>query len=313
MRWLFAAAGLAGFLWALAGCDAQSKGCRADSECGGGACVSGECRPIVIGSGGADAGANQDGGMTSNEDMTPVLPDGWSPDALAAACNFNGDGQIDRGELPAMVGLGGLFAVNAPNSTVTVNLATPWDFSAAVPSERKVFDQLIAPSGQWWSADFAGADFAQRIDDGQQLLGIYKMTPTSMQLLGVVSDQSGAQQTELKYATPVDVVRFPLKMGSAWTSESDVSGTTVGVATYAHEKHDFSVVARGNVKLPAGNFDTLRLRMQLTQTVGFYSTTQITYLHIAECYGSVARIRSGQDPMADPFDQATEYRRLASP
>lgn len=287
-------------------------GCRADSECGGGACVAGQCRPVVIGSGGADAGSD-DGGMMANEDMTPVIPDGWSPDQLAASCSFNGDGQIDRSELPAMVGLGGLFAVNASGSTVSVNLSQPWDFSAPVPSERKVFDQLISTSGQWWSADFTGADFAQRIDDGQQLLGVYKMTPTAMQLLGVVSDQSGAQQTELKYATPIDVIQFPLKMGSAWTSESDVSGTNDGVAMYAHETYDFSVDARGTAKVPDGNFDTLRLRMGYTQVWGALVTTQITYLHVAECYGSVARIRSRPNESMDPFNQASEYRRLASP
>jgi hypothetical protein len=305
-------AGLLGFAWALCGCSSQSTGCRSDAECGGGACVDGECRPVVLGGETANGGGD-DGGMTTPEDMVLVIPDGWNPDQLAASCTFNNDGVIDRSEMPAMVGLGGLFAVNASGSTVAVNLNTPWDFSAAVTGERKVFDQLISPSGQWWSSSFSNADFAQRIDDGQALWGVYKITPTALQLLGVVSDQSGAQQTQLSYATPIDVVRFPLKVGDSWSSESDVSGTADGVAMFAHEKYDFTVPARGNAKIPAGTFDTLRLRMGYTQTYGLLVTTRITYLHIAECYGMVARIRSQDNETQDPFDQAAEYRRLASP
>ena len=132
--------GLATALLAV-GCDALKQGCRLDSDCPGGACVVGD-------------------GATANVDLATPVPDGWSPDALAASCNFNGDGVIERGEEPFEVGLGALFAVNPAGMTVPVNnvpQAGVWDFSAPVSGEHETFDQLVSPSGAWWAGDFPTA------------------------------------------------------------------------------------------------------------------------------------------------------------
>jgi hypothetical protein len=64
--------------------------------------------------------------------------------------------------------------------------------------------------------------------------------------------------------------------------------------------------------VPAGSFDTLRLRMNYSETVGVYVTTRITYLYLAECYGAVARIRSQDNETSADFTTASEYRRLAT-
>jgi hypothetical protein len=53
--------------------------------------------------------------------------------------------------------------------------------------------------------------------------------------------------------------------------------------------------------------------MNYAQTEGLYSVTRVTYLHMAECYGAVARIRSTDNESSNDFTQAAEYRRLASP
>ena len=301
----------------LAGCDGKSAAtsCRGDQDCPSGLCIDGQCRPLLdLGQGPADGGGGDDAKAPASDLSTPI-PDGWSPDALAAACSFNNDGVIERSEAPFLVGLGALFAANASGSTVTVNL-TPvngvWDFSAAVPSERKVFDQLVSPSGTWWAGDFPGATYAERLDDSQPLYGVYKATPTSLELLGVVSEQNGAQKTELTYATPIDVLKFPLSQGMTWSSESNVSGLANGVAVAEHDKYVFTVDARGTTKAPAGSFDTLRLRFDYTQTIGFYTNSHITYLHLAECYGAVARVRSQDAETNADFTQAAEYRRLAT-
>lgn len=313
---LAALAALAGLALAACGCDALTQGCRDDFDCPGGACVAGACRPLV----GADleSGANADlaGGNVATGDMTLVVPDGWSPDALAASCTFNGDGVLQRSEAPFIVGLGGLFVVNPSGSTVSVNL-TPvngvWDFTAPVSGEGKVFDQLASPSGTWWATDFPTATHAERLEDGQSLWGVYRATDNALQLLGVVSDQGGLQRTELTYATPIDVLRFPLSTSSAWVSESDVTGFTDGVAYVGHDKYDLAVDLRGTTKVPAAQFDTLRLRISYAQQYGFLTTTRITYLHLAECYGAVARIRSQDNETSNDFNTAAEYRRLATP
>lgn len=294
-----------------AGCTASSRGaaCRSDSECAGGACVDGQCRPLA----GADLSVAE---LGAPADFATPIPDGWNPDALSAGCSFNNDGTITRAEEPFMVGLGALFAVNAPGTTVPVNVVAQngvWDFSAPVSSEGKQFDQLLSPSGQWWAADFPSATYGERIDDGQQAYGVFRVASDKLEMLGVVSDQGGFNKTELTYATPIVVLEFPFSVGTSWTSESDVSGTAGGVAFFAHEKYLFTVDVRGTTKAPAGSFDTLRIRMSYTQLYGALTTTRITYLHMAECYGAVARVRSRDDETANDFTQATEYRRLASP
>lgn len=300
--------------WTLAGgCGgAKSGGCRSDDDCGAGqACVVGECRTLA----GADLSAAVDLGGGAADFDVPV-PDGWSPDALAASCTFNGDGTITRAEESFTVGLGALFAVNPPGTTVPVNnvpVNGVWDFSAPVSNEQKNFDQLLSPNGQWWAADFPTATYAERIDDGQQAYGVFRVDADKLVMLGVVSDQGGVTRTELTYATPIVTLQFPFSVGSTWTSESDVSGVASGYAFFAHEKYVFSVDQRGTTKVPAASFDTLRVKMQYTQTYGALVTTRITYLHMAECYGAVARIRSQDNEPSADFTQAAEYRRLANP
>src|SRR4051812_38614099 len=135
---IMALAGCA-FVLALGGCGAGDKpGCHVDDDCAvGNVCVVGQCRPLS----GADlSGAANDLGAA---DFATPIPDGWNPDALTATCSFNGDGTITRAEEAFTIGLGALFAVNAPGTNVPVdNVAHSgtWDFSAAVSSEAKQFD-----------------------------------------------------------------------------------------------------------------------------------------------------------------------------
>ncbi len=310
-RQMCAAAALAALVGA--GCD-ESTGCRSDSECPGGACVVGMCRPLPDLGGGADAAGMPD--LAMGQFDAGASNDLAGNDAVAPICNTNGDGVIEASEAPFIVGLGALYVVNPPNSTVTVDLtakAGAWDFTAPVPGEQKVFDQLLPAGGQWWTADFPGATHAQKLADGQPLYGVYRATPAALKLLGIVSDTGGLQKTELTYATPIDVIRFPLKQGDTWTQTSGVSGFAQGVAVVgATDTYTFTVDARGTTKTPAGQFDTLRLRFDYKEVYGFAVTTRITYLHLAECFGAVARIRSQDGEQKADFTQAAEYRRLAT-
>lgn len=296
----------------LPACDVE-EGCRADEECPAGhACVVGECRPLI----GSDLSGvvPDDGG--SPPDLTDVIPDGWSSDQLVGTCSTNMDGVIDDTETPLVPGLGGIFVTNPGGTTVAVQLKPTggvWDYTAAPPGERKVFDQLRSPAGTWWAAEFPTATHAQRLDDNQPFWGVYRASSTALELLGVASETGGLQKTLLKYDTPIKVLTFPLAQDSQWTSESDVSGTAQGVFFAAREKYTFSVDARGTTKVPLGQFDTLRLRIDYRQSYGLYVTTRITYLHLAECWGAVARIRSKDNESSADFTEAAEYRRLGAP
>jgi hypothetical protein len=305
--------GLLGLLGS-SGCSKSQAGCRSDNECPGGACVVGQCRATT----GADLamGGSDGGDLGPMGDLATTPPDGWSPDA-APSCTIVSDGVITRAELPIQVGLGGLFAVNAAGSTVpvtTVPQSGGWDYSAAVSNERKVFDQLMSPSGAWWQGDFPEATYAERLDDSSGLLGIYQATPDALNLIGIVSETDAYPSTSLKYTTPIPLLKLPLMMGKSWMEGSDVTGLYQGVAVFGdHEDWKMTVDARGPTKVPLGTFDTLRVRIDYHQTYGFLDTTRIILLHMTECYGAVARLRSvDNEPSAD-FTQASEYRRLTVP
>jgi len=272
-----------GALAALGGCIASpSTSCRSDGDCGGGVCVAGACRSLA-----GDLRAGGDGGATpdfggSAADLRGSGGDlSLAGDAIAPTCNLNGDGVIDRTEAPFVVGLGGLFEVNAAGQNVPVSLArgtTTWDFTAATSSDHKVFDQLISPQSQWWSSSFPTATHAQILDDGQALFGVYRATSSALELLGVVSSQGGVTSTLLTYATPIPMLKFPISVGQSYTAESDVSGLASGVGFFAHEKYVFSVEKRGTTKVEAGDFDTLRMSVHYTQTYGLLITTRTIYL-----------------------------------
>jgi hypothetical protein len=302
--------GLVAFLLLLPACDPSGAGCRIDADCPGMACVNGMCKPLA----GADFAGASDAGM-GQADFSSGAPDGFTPDA-SPSCSLNGDGVLTRAEAPVMAGLGGLFAVNQSGSTVPVSMAKTngkWDLSQPVANERKSFSQLMSPAGTWWAADFPTATYAERLDDGGALLGVYRITTDALELLGVVSEQDGLQKTRLTYVTPIPVLKFPLQMGSTWQAESDVSGLNQGIFYAGHDSYGFSVVERGPTVVPLGQFDTLRLRLDARVTSGFVVLTRITYLYMAECYGAVARIRSRDNESSGDFTQATEYRRLAAP
>jgi hypothetical protein len=314
--WLALIAAAAALAFLAAACSSNSgMSCRGDNDCPGQACINGICRPIVGGQ--PDLSMIAPGSDGGDVDMAksplPPMDGGLGLDALAASCTFNSDGVIQRSEAPFLVGLGALYAVNASGTTVPVSESgSSWDFSSAVSNESKVFDQILSASGQWWSNDFPTATYAEILEDGQTTLGVYRASNDKLELLGLVSEQSGFQQTELTYSTPISILKFPISVGDHFTSESDITGTYQGIAFVGHDGYDVTVDKRGTTKVPAGSFDTLRIRLNYTQMVGFVTTTRITYLHLAECYGAVARVRSQDNESSNDFTQAAEYRRLAT-
>jgi hypothetical protein len=302
----------------LAGCGSGTTSCRVDSECGAGqTCLDGTC----IKSSDVDLATK----LQTPQDLAgadlalPGAPDGFSADAFTSGCAFNNDGIIQRGEIPAMPGLGGFFEVNPSGSTVTVAVDKDngaWDFSAAGSSDQHVFEGLGSPSGQWWSADFSKASYSQLVDEANEIYGVYEITDTQLLLLGLVSSSSSYPETEYTYATPIEVLKFPFTKGDTWTTTSTASGWAEGVYISpfapAVETWTTTVDDSGTVKTPLADFQALRVRVNFTQDYGT-ETTRIIYLWMAECYGAVARIQSQDGETSADFTTAAEYRRITVP
>ena len=125
-----------------------------------------------------------------------------------------------------------------------------------------------------------------------------------------MSPQEGFDKTELTYSPPVVVLAFPVTEGNSFSTDATVTGTALGIPVFYSELYQSNVDAHGTMKTPYGDFDVLRIGVSLTRTVGALVTEVRSYLFTAECFGTVASIRSNDNEAGSEFTTAAEVRRL---
>lgn len=239
------------------------------------------------------------------------------PDA-AASCRGNGDGVIDRSEVLFVPGAEVRYRVNPLGVGVVVNTAgmpgvgdaRVWDFSSA--DGEVVTLRLLDVSGQYFSGQFAGAQYAARLDPREPTLGVYRATDTAVQFLGAVSE-SASTRTMIKYDVPVELLRFPMRLNDTWSvTAMTVDSMVDGIPVASRDSYTMTVDAHGEVRLGALTFrDALRLRVELVQQFpAGMGRRRIQYLWLTECYGEIARISSLDGQVALEFTTAQEFRRL---
>jgi hypothetical protein len=276
--------------------------------------------------GGADAG--DAGDLDAGDTFAGDTSDAGSPDADGAGdsgsdadtssstCMPNHDGTIERSEVTLRPGLHATFRV-AQEVTVDTHGeeqgdgSRAWDLSESLPGDESVLVELQSLDGKWFKPDYPDGDYASKLDASEDELGVFSVGPEGLYLNGVVSADDGTYATELHYDPPASVLEFPIEQGSTWSSESTVSGRYLGNPwTSVDEEYQSQVDAHGTLETPFGTFDVLRVRTDLTRTVGFSTTTQITYSFVSECFGTVATIRSEENESDAEFTEAAEVRRL---
>lgn len=268
-----------------------------------------------------DAGRVDAGGELG--DGGAALADGGVADAGGdggAACRPDGDGVLQAREVPFVVGATASFVTNQ-DGTVAENINTGgrdggaglriWDFSAAHPQDHRVLDEVQSPAGKWWSSAYPAATFAVLIDRVTGLLGVYAHSASALRLLGTVSTE--ANRTNVRLDPAVDVLRFPLSVGQSWQVTSTGAGFFNFTPLTNTNVYRFSVDARGEVWTPAARFPSLRLRMDLEQSIPLtlFRRSSRTFVFLSECWGTVARVTSVDDDVAMELTRASEYRRLA--
>jgi hypothetical protein len=250
---------------------------------------------------------NGDGGFVSS-------PDG----AVVPQCRGNRDGVIARTEVVFAPGVTVRYRINptgtqaivSPAGTTRPDNTRTWDFSDR--SGDMVSLTLQSTTGQWFSSRWMGAQYAARLDPRTPLLGVYRASDTSVDLMGIVADTESVG-TFITYDNPVSLLRFPLRVNDTWT----VTATTVGsmvenTPVASRDRYEITVDARGEVRLPELTFlDALRVRVELTQMFpAGPGTRRIQYLWMAECYGEVARMTSRDGEIDPNFTRANEFRRI---
>jgi hypothetical protein len=268
-----------------------------------------------------EPGADTDPGDTPAPDTAP-RPDADDEDAVdedtgSTSCVPNHDGLIERDEVTVRAGLHATFRVA---EEVSVDVAGTeesdgsrvWDLSGSLPGDHSVLVELRSLEGTWFGAEFPEAEYFSRLSDSEDEHGVFGVDDDGLYLQGVVTpDEDGYMRTELAYEPPAQILKFPLEQGSTWSTEADMSGWYNGGWWTGTEDYQSQVDAHGTLKTPFGDFEVLRVRTDTTRTVGLLVTEQILYTFVAECFGTVATIRSKEDEDDPQFDEAAEVRRLS--
>jgi hypothetical protein len=238
-------------------------------------------------------------------------------DSAPLTCAPNLDGRIEAFELTPALDTPVQYLINPVGKDRTVDLV------GRVESGRRVFrfdvdfadDQALTLkattlSGKWYSASFPTGEFVTQIDTAND--GIYRHDDAGLFLLGLAS-KNEAEKTLIVYAEPVAVMRFPLALGSKWTSIGNVSNATIRGLPYAgRDTYEVEDDAVGKLVLHDFTFEQVhrvRTKVTVAPSAGAAVTRrQVSYF--AECFGEVVHVVSkDNEPNAD-FTVAAELRRL---
>ncbi|MCB9734804.1 MAG: hypothetical protein H6745_19640 [Deltaproteobacteria bacterium] len=318
------------------GSDSETP-CSVPADCASGICqADGTCAPLAdtadarpdalfddLGvldpdTGGADTATAADTGTASDSDTDTAADTAADTDTDtggSVVCAPNGDGVVERREMPLAAGLHATYAIATDvdfdtHAVVAANGANTWDLSS-FPGDQRTLVEALDPADFWFGDSFADATYATRLATDSDLLGVFRVDADGLWLLGVVSPAGGFTRTELSYSPPAKLLAFPLSVGAHWESTSTVTGVTSGVATFASESYTGDVDAAGVVTTPFADFPVLRAIVQLDRLVGAALYYDVQQLYVAECFGTVASVRSGPYESGPELDAAAEIRRLA--
>jgi hypothetical protein len=251
-----------------------------------------------------------------NNDVSDAGDDVFEEDTgTPIVCLPNNDGTIERSEVPVAADLRATFkiATDATFDTrgTTVAGETTWDLSGELENDGLEIVELKPLTGKWFETTFPAALYYSKISTTTDLLGVFGATDTALNLLGVVSPAEGFTKTELTYSPVVAALKFPLSEASSWTTNATVRGTASGISSLYTEKYTSIYAGSGKLITPYGTFEVIRVRTDLERTIGLLVTKVRTYSFVAECFGTVAVIRSTDNESAIEFTNAAEIRRLA--
>ena len=320
LRQLAMTSALAGAAWGCSGAN-HPLACHVASDCASNVCrADGICGSLVDAGRTPDAGSNVDAGSTNaNLDAGPGDADaGNSLDAgPGPLCADSADGSISRDQFPVAPGVHATYRVaqNAMVSTVGTTLpdgGSLWDFTGALAGDGDVVIGTSALDGGWYAGQYPSATYVAPLSPSSNLLGVFEATAANLLLLGVVSPDPGASQTELTYSPPALVLQFPIVPGAKWQSTSNITGPLDGIEIVGlyTETYASTVDATGDVLTPFANFAAQRIQTVLTRTVGALISGSTTYVYATACFGGVATVVSQADLGTTNFTNASVVERL---
>lgn len=258
----------------------------------------------------------------AGENLTEPALDPYDPGpGSTPACVPNLDGSIESSEIPVALGFPVSFRVSPSGEERSIDVAglqqgnqILWDWSAS--ANDQVFQLVPTPlAGFWFADEFPGGDFVLPVDPAGTTFGVYSRTDAAVRLHGVASavETPASAKILLPYDTAVDLFRFPIQPGEAWTDIGNVSSGTWNGAPYAgYDEYEIAIDGKGTLALPELTFtEAHRVRTHLTVQPAFgFSSSRRLVSWMFECFGEVARAQSRLDESAEDFTVASEVRRL---
>lgn len=215
--------------------------------------------------------------------------------------------------------------------SIPVNVGSPgpnqtWDFrTMGIPSPEISISQFLNPAGTPFDTTFPQANLVQYITDTSNSFHIYNyydISPSSFFQLGNGSIIPPPTDTSFFNTDNEMVAPLPLSYNASWTStRNDTMGSYPSFAIVSIDTTRNRIDGWGTVRLPAGDFQTLRLRedfkninLTIIGGVVFSSSTEtgIMYSWLAKNVFTVASIQSQDGETDSNFTDARGYNRLSS-
>ncbi len=243
------------------------------------------------------------------------------PAATEFACVPDLDGEITAAEVPVLIGAATTYRVSADKTAAKVSTAGVddgkggrlWAWDIDTKDDAVVDTNVSDPLDGWFADTFPDATFAIAIDRGGELLGLYRKDDDALWLLGFasVAPTPAAKRTLARYAQPVAVMRFPLRVGRSWTSSTKLSGAVFSGLPYAGEhRYHVKVDGAGRLRLPDVSFaPALRIRTRFeNQLMHGPPLVQHQVGLVFECFGEVARLVADKAENADGHSSGELWR-----
>ncbi len=234
---------------------------------------------------------------------------------------------VTSNDILGLIGKSQIFELDTTKS-ITVNVGTAggnqtWDFRSLILRANNFTYQFLAPQGTPFAANFPQANFVQKntlpLEPGSASYSYFRVIASGLQQLGSATQTPDTTFVRASNFTPSPL---PVQFGATWNeARSDTFGLPPAFLQITRTTSSHTVDGWGQVRLPIGNFDCLRLRADRKRVVKTVvngavvaadSSTSIGYTWVTKNNFFVAQA-SSQDNETNPnFTNASSFGRIAS-
>lgn len=235
---------------------------------------------------------------------------------FAAGCRPGPVTELKSKDIPVGVGTEYEAFQNTPGGgavPVKIEARGPWDFTQG-PALVAVKSRIIGLKKAVDSEAFPGATYAEQIiasdyTGGSEAYNFAALSAGALESFGQSVKPKGRESIAKRFTKSERLLVFPMRVGDKWTDTMSIDGDAGSGYTV-----DKEVIARGEVKVPAGVFfDCFMVRITKTAAISDGTKTKsIIYAWWAPGVGLVAAAGGRPDDENIFFTDAVYLFRLKS-